>query len=305
MKEIIVLSLLVLALVLLSACGTVTQSLAPAPAPTFAPDVTVLAAGDIAQCGNASAETIDANRTAQLLDTLPGTLLVLGDEAYDAGTTAQFQNCFDQVWGKFKNRSMPTPGNHEYVTPGAGPYFDYWGELAGPPGKGYYSTTLGAWHIISLNANIPTGYGSPQEQWLRQDLQATHNKCILAFWHQPLFSSGQNGNDPAMHDVWVDLYNSGATLVLNGHDHDYERFMPQDPEGNANPLRGIREFVVGTGGGDLRPFAQIQPNSELRHEGAFGVLKLTLHSTSYSWQFVPVAGETFTDSGNAPCVGRP
>jgi hypothetical protein len=182
-------------------------------------------------------------------------------------------------------------------------YFDYFGELAGTPGEGYYSYDLGDWHIIALNSIIQVSAGSPQEQWLRSDLAAHPAVCTLAYWHYPLFSSGiVHGGDPSMRPLWQALYDYGADVVLTGHEHNYERFAPQDPQGNADPVRGIREFVVGSGGRSHYGFGAPVPNSEARNGDTYGLLKLTLHLTSYSWEFIPEPGKTFTDSGNAPCV---
>ena len=200
------------------------------------------------------------------------------------------------------------PGNHDYGTPGAAGYFHYFGAAAGDPEKGYYSYDLGAWHIIVLNSNCAKvggcQPGSPQEQWLRADLAAHPAACTLAYWHHPLFTSGTHTRDSdlkQMRAFWQDLYETGADVVINGHDHDYERFAPQDPNGLRDAKRGIREFVAGTGGKDLGRFVTRLPNSKVRSQTAFGVLKLTLHPTSYEWEFVPVHGQTFTDSGHASC----
>ena len=193
-------------------------------------------------------------------------------------------------------------GNHEYVTAGASGYFDYFGSAAGDPTKGYYSYNRGAWHIVVLNSMCENVGGcedtSPMVTWLKNDLAANSaNKCTLAYWHHPLFSSGEHGNNINMKPSWEVLYAANADLVINGHDHDYERFAPQRPNGTVDSARGIREFVVGTGGYSLRPFDAIKPNSQVRSANTHGVLKVTLHASSYGWKFVPVAGKTFTDSG--------
>jgi len=261
------------------------------------PDPIILAAGDIASCALTTDET-----TAQLLDKLDGTILLLGDIAYERGTTAEFRNCYDPTWGRHKDRTYPAPGNHDYVS--VLPYYDYFGKRAGPVREGYYSFDLGAWHIIALNSNIDARKGSAQEKWLRADLETNKATCTLAFWHHPLYSSGQHGNDMRMRDVWRTLLEYGVSVVLNGHDHNYERFAPQDADGQANRERGIREFVVGTGGASLRKFAMIRPNSEVRDSQTWGVLKMTLRATSYDWQFIPIDGQTFTDNGSAACVSR-
>jgi len=201
-------------------------------------------------------------------------------------------------------------GNHDYHTVGASGYYTYFGAAASPLDtnctsdcKGYYSYNLGAWHIIALNSEIDHAAGSVQEQWLRADLAGNQNMCTLAYWHKPRFSSGtSHGNNSSFQPFWQALYDYGADVVLNGHDHEYERFAPQSPTGQADPTRGIREFIVGTGGAGLYSFSTIQPNSEVRNNTTYGVLKLTLHATSYDWQFVPIAGQTFTDVGSGNCV---
>ncbi|HEV2297860.1 MAG TPA: metallophosphoesterase [Candidatus Acidoferrales bacterium] len=291
--------------------GTVTagQTASP-PIPNAAPvssatsgDPVLLAAGDIANCKMIAG----AVATAKIIESIPGTVAALGDLALSDGTAEEFANCYDKTWGAFKSRTRPAPGNHEFHSSGATPYFDYFGAAAGDPKKGYYSYELGAWHIVALNGECKDiggcQAGSPEEKWLREDLRAHAASCTLAYWHEPLFSSGAaHGNNANYHDFWQDLYNANATIVLNGHDHDYERFAPQDPEGKADPARGVREFVVGTGGNHERTFsATPQPNSEVRMTNIFGVLKLTLHPRSYDWEFIPEAGRMFRDAGSGAC----
>jgi len=262
-------------------------------------DPVLVGAGDIADCN-----TQDDEATAALLASISGTVYTTGDNVYDYGTSAEFANCYQPSWGLVKGRTFPSVGNHEYRTTGAGPYYAYFGAAAGKPGEGYYSYNLGAWHIIVLNSNCAEiggcQAGSPQEQWLRKDLAANPTLCTLAYWHHPRFNSGKHGNSPDMQGFWQALYDYGAELVLNGHAHSYERFAPQDPMGKADP-DGIQEFVVGTGGKDHSPIEVIQPNSEITNANTFGVLKFILHPASYEWEFVPVAGKTFTDSGNRSC----
>jgi hypothetical protein len=259
-------------------------------------DPVFVGAGDIAECGNLGG----SQQTASLLDQIDGTVFTAGDNAYNAGTAQEFRRCYEPTWGRHKARTRPAPGNHDYGSPGALPYYTYFGENAGPDRRGYYSFDLGAWHIISLNSNIPVGAGSPQEKWLRADLAAHQAVCTLAIWHHPLFSSGPHGNNTRMKDLWQALYDFGADVVINGHDHDYERFAPQEPNGKADP-QGIREFVVGTGGASPYPFILIKPNSEVRRSYVYSVLKLTLHPTGYDWEFISTQGQKFGDSGTADC----
>ncbi len=271
--------------------------------PVSAPAAEVLVgAGDVASCKNLSG----AWATASILETISGTIFVVGDLAYADGSVTDFAECYGPTWGRFRNRTRPSPGNHEYHTQDASAYFAYFGEAAGQPGKGYYSYELGSWHIVVINSNCPEvggcAAGSPQERWLRADLAAHPSACTLAYWHHPLFSSGgTHGNERAMKPIWRDLYDAGAEVVINGHDHDYERFAPQKPNGKADPARGIREFVVGTGGRNLRPFGKPLRNSEVRSDQAFGVLKLTLQRNGYEWEFVPQQGKSFRDSGRGVC----
>jgi hypothetical protein len=261
-------------------------------------DPVLVGAGDVAYCGNPG-----DNRTARLLDSIPGRVFVAGDTAYPDGTRAQFRDCYDPTWGRWRLRTSPAVGNHEYHAPGAGPYWDYFGSRAGERGKGWYAYDLGTWRIYTLNANcteVGCGAGSEQEQWLRADLDANPHACVAAVMHQPLFSSGQHGGNPAVRPLWAALDEYGADVVLAGHDHDYERFAPQSPAGVATAT-GIREFVVGTGGAPLRVFATVQANSVIREAATHGVLRLTLRDGSYDWLFVPIAGRSFTDAGTGDC----
>lgn len=273
---------------------------ADASADKRASDYTVVAAGDISDCHLPGSEA-----TAKLLDKIPGTVLPIGDLAYPDGSDANFK-CYDKTWGRHKARTRPAPGNHEYHTPGAAGYFKYFGSVAGSPGHSYYSFDLGTWHIISMDSQCSSiggcQKGSPEERWLRDDLRKHSNNCILAYWHAPLFSSGsEHGNAPQMKAFWDDLYAAGADIVLNGHDHDYERFAPQNPEGAADPAHGIREFVVGTGGKSQRGFRDRLSTTEVRSSSTFGVLKIDLHAHGYDWKFIPVEGGEFTDAGSGTC----
>jgi hypothetical protein len=262
-----------------------------APFASAAPQVFV-GAGDIASCDNG------AEQTSRLLDQIGGLVFVLGDNAYPNGTAEQYRDCYHPAWGRHRARSRPVPGNHEYDVPGAVPYFDYFLGLAGAPGLGYYSFDLGAWHVVALNSNIPVDGRSAQAAWLRADLATNERACTLAYWHHPLFSSGGYGGTPKMREIWGTLYDADAEIVLNGHEHFYERFAPQDPDGWPDRARGIRQFIVGTGGAPLRERTGIGANSELVLS-THGVLKLTLRGDGYDWDFVPVAGPA--DSGTGSC----
>jgi hypothetical protein len=232
-------------------------------------------------------------------------VLALGDLQYEDGALSKFRRSYDPTWGRLKSITRPVPGNHEYGTRGAQGYFAYFEEIAGEPGRGYYSFDIGAWHIVALNSNCSAvggcGAGSPQERWLRADLAAHPARCTLAYWHHPRFSSGFHGSDSAYDAFWRALYAAGTDIVLNGHDHHYERFAKQDPEGKPDPGRGIREFIVGTGGRSLYGLRRGEDNSEVFSADAFGVLALTLRPTSYEWRFVHGPGKEFTDSGRGTC----
>jgi acid phosphatase type 7 len=233
----------------------------------------------------------------------PSAIAMLGDAQYDRGTAAEFAGSFAHTWGGLRPRTHPTVGNHDYLTPGASAYFSFFGAAAAPP-NGYYSYDLGAWHIVVLNSNctyVSCASGSPQESWLRADLAAHPARCTLAYWHHPRFSSGYNGSDPLVAPLWNDLYSAGADVVVNGHDHDYERFAPQNGAGRLDLAHGMREFVVGTGGKDFGPIRAIRPNSVRRANRTFGVLALNLGATGYSWRFVPEPGATFRDAGAGTC----
>ena len=233
-----------------------------------------------------------------------GIVIVAGDVAYPNGSTQDFAKCYDPSWGQFKARTRPAPGNHEYYTKGAAPYFAYFGTRAGKAGRGWYSYDAGTWHVVVLNSECAAvggcGVGSPQEVWLRKDLAAHPVACTVAYWHVPLFSSGPHGSDPRTKPLWQALYDAGAELVINGHDHDYERFAPMAPSGTLDVAHGIREIVVGTGGAPLYPFVRRTKNSEVKGV-AYGVVKLTLRPGAYSWEFLPVAGASFRDAGSGTC----
>jgi hypothetical protein len=261
---------------------------------------TLVAAGDIASCSSSGDEA-----TAAVVAGIPGTVAVLGDNAYEKGTLAEYNGCYGPSWGRFKARTRPAAGNHEYETPSAAGYYAYFGAAAAPP-RGYYSYNLGLWHVVVLNSNCGAvggcNRGSAEQQWLQADLAGHRRYCTLAYWHHPLFSSGATvGNATDMAPLWQTLRKAGADLVLTGHDHNYERFAPQNERGVLDPARGLREFVVGTGGRSHFPFGVPKPHSEVRNADTYGVLQLTLHAARYDWRFVPVAGRTFTDSGTTLC----
>ena len=263
----------------------------PIPVAPGSPQIFV-GAGDIAACDS------NSQATARLLDGIGGTVFTLGDNAYFSGSARDYRDCYDPTWGRHRDRTRPVPGNHDYETAGASAYFDYFGANAGPSGVGYYSFDIGSWHAVALNSNLPAGAGSTQAAWLASDLASHPARCTIAYFHHPLFTSGPDGPTPAMREVWRILYSAGAEIVMNGHEHYYERFAPQNPNGGADPTNGIRQFIAGTGGAPLYGVVSVQPNSEVR-VSAFGVLKLTLTSSGYTWDFVPVSGPL--DSGSASC----
>ena len=264
---------------------------------TVTNDNVLIAAGNISRC-----DSQNDDKTANLLDHLGGTVITVGDNAYASGSLTEFQNCYAPTWGRSLPRTQPTPGDKDYQTAGASGYFSYFGAAAGDPSKGYYSYDLGAWHIIALNSSLSTSTGSAQEQWLKADLAGTTGQCILAYFHYPLYAS-QNGSQVwgPMQPLWNDLYAARADVVLGAHYQFYERFAQQTPSGVADPQGGIREFVVGTGGQSWSAFGTPRPTSQVRATQTWGVLKFTLHSTSYDWQFIPITGQTFTDAGTTAC----
>ena len=288
--------------------GESVPSTPPAPAPSPSPAsspataAVLIGAGDIATC-----DRTGDSRTAALLRRSPGTVFTLGDNAYPNGSRRDFARCYGPTWGELRQRTRPVIGNHEYHTGDAGPYFDYFGAAAGPRGRGYYSYDAGAWHVVVLNSNcteVPGGCarGSAQQRWLRADLAAAARTCTVAMIHAPLFTSAKThppatGTRPLVRT----LHEAGVELLLAGHNHVYERFAPQTADGRRDPARGVREFVVGTGGADLYPFGRAAPNSEVRQNDTLGVLRLTLRAGAYRWDFLPVAGGTFTDSGTGTC----
>lgn len=281
-----------------TAPNPITHPQPPPPPPvTPAGPAVLVGAGDIAVCGP---DLATAELTARLLDGIDGTVFTAGDNTQHLGTAQEFRDCYGPTWGRHRARTRPSPGNHDYGTPNAAPYFDYFGAAAGSPGEGYYSYELGGWHVVALNSNLSMERGSAQASWLRRDLEANTSLCTAAYWHHPLRSSATNGGTGAVRHAWELLHEFGAEIVMNGHDHLFERFAPQDPGGRHDPHRGIRQFTVGTGGYPLYPIAKIQPNSEVRGH-SHGVLRLTLRPDGYDWTFVPVPGGQFSDSGSGAC----
>jgi hypothetical protein len=284
---------------MLAAC---TPSTSPDPTETAsgADAFIVIAAGDIAACDSEGDEA-----TAALLDELDGTILALGDTVYEDGNAREFGRCYGPSWGRHRARTRPVVGNHEYGTGGAGDYFDYFGEAAGTRGEGWYAWDLGAWHLIALNSNCEQvggcGPGSPQMAWLAADLATDASECTLAYMHHPRWSSGsEHGPIEVTDHLWRTLQGGGVDLLLGGHDHTYERFVPMDADGAADP-HGMIQFVVGTGGRSLYAFDPILPTSAAHDNSTFGVLRLTLGDGSYEWTFIPVEGGTYTDAGAAAC----
>lgn len=269
----------------------------------------VVAAGDIACPAErpVTDRTCQHRATADLIAGLrPDAVLALGDLQYEKGELADFQSSYGPTWGRFAEITYPAPGNHEYRTAGAAGYFDYFGLRAGKPDAGWYSVDIAGWHVVVLNSECEQiggcGRDSDQRRWLIEDLAANPTRCSLAVWHQARFSSGEkHGDNREYSQLWQDLQDANAELVLNGHDHTYERFGPQRADGTADPKRGVVAFVVGTGGKELRGFGPPRSNSIVRSDATFGVLELTLRSEGYSWRFVGLPGSTFSDEGSAAC----
>jgi acid phosphatase type 7 len=264
---------------------------------------TLIAAGDIASCEESGDEQT-AKLIQGMLEKTPATVAALGDLVYPTGKLETYKNCYGPNWGQFLKQTKAAIGNHDYSGGTSQGYAAYFGTAAGPNPEHYYSYDLGKWHVIVLNSNCwavgGCESGSKQYKWLQADLEENLSNCTLAYWHHPRFSSALHGNNNFMQDVWALLANSGVELVLNGHDHDYERFAPLNAAGKPSE-KGTREFVVGTGGKNEYPFLITKPGSQIRKTGTFGVLELKLKASSYDWKFVPVAGKTFTDSGSTNC----
>jgi hypothetical protein len=290
-----------------------TQRHAQPPGPSRQ-TVVIAVAGDIAcpsfddefNHGNGIENACQQKATARLVARMhPDAVLMLGDSQYDYARAKDYRDSYAPTWGRFLDITHAAAGNHEYARdPQARDYFEYFGPAAGQRGKGYYSFDLGAWHLVALNSNCDfvggCTRGSPQERWLRHDLSRNARLCTLAFWHHPLFSSSEHGKAPFVHDLWTALYEYRVDVVLNGHDHVYERFGPQTPDG-ASSSTGIREFVVGTGGKEHYSIKHLQPHSRAHDDHTFGVLRMDLAPHSYAWAFQPVPGHRFADSGTVDC----
>ncbi len=275
---------------------TPVEPVSPPPAPPPAPpppplEGVLVGAGDIVECGRDGSV-----QTAALLDRIPGTVFTAGDNVYMNGTPKEFE-CYHATWGRHRGRTYPATGNHDYGTPDARGYFEYFGERAGPMGQGYYAFDVGAWRVLSLNTNVGWREGSAQLHWLRRELQQAQGRCVAAIMHHPLVSSGPNGDNPWVRDIWRPLQEAGADIVIAAHDHIYERHGRMDADGRPDQ-RGVRLFVVGTGGGHLSPVSGGRPTSEAR-ASVWGVIRLVLQPTSYRWEFHSVEG--ILDSGIDTC----
>ena len=292
-----------------SATPTPGSTPEPTPAPTEPPtpepaaEAILVGVGDIASC-----DSDGDDATSALLDSIPGTVFIPGDIAYEEGTPAQFANCYDPSWGRHKGRTRPSPGNHEYLTAAASGYFDYFGAAAGDPSKGYYAYDAGSWRVYSLNSNCSQIDCEGQVNWLNADLAANPRQCVMGYWHAPVLTAGPHAhNEGGALGLWQTLWDAGADLVVTGHDHNYQRFAPLNRDANGVEGGGMRQIIAGMGGKNLT--TQSRPDSTVGLEAlmdgdtdpAFGVLKLTLRGGSYGWEFVPVAGKTYTDSGTQGC----
>lgn len=282
------------------------QAMQAAPAAAANKSITIYAAGDIADCKKKQPADSAAAKTAALIAAglaadKNAAVLTLGDNTYPVGRPLEFTNCYEPTWGQFKARTYPSPGNHDYYTPAAIGYYGYFGDLAGPAQRGYYSFDLGKWHLIALNSNLKKDEYQVQLDWLKADLKQHNTRCTLAYWHHPLYSSGGHGNSIHMEPVWKALDAANADVVLVSHDHNYERFAPQDGSGQRDDARGMLQIVVGTGGARLTSLHTRKANSEVGDNSTHGVLKMVLKETSYEWEFLSVAVGSFTDRGTAQC----
>lgn len=257
----------------------------------------LIGAGDVASCGMRQDE-----ETARILDTIPGVVFTAGDNVYPSGSAEQFARCYTPTWGRHLWRTFPSPGNHDYKTRRARPYFDYFGARAGERGRGWYSYDIGAWHVIMINSVVDVSRDSPQLTWLARDLAATRDrKCTVAVMHSPRYSEGPHGSSVWMQPLWHALYEGGVDIVIAGHDHQYERFAPMNASGKADPARGMREFVVGTGGRNLYRVERRIATSEAQIDDQHGVLRLELGDGRYRWAFITAPSGVVRDSGEGRC----
>ncbi len=293
------------------AAGPKTTQVATAAATPELPmlDPILVGAGDIGAC-SLPGDFQTASIIEGIIKAAPSNqkveVFTAGDNAYPSGAVGEFANCYDPSWGRFKAITHPSPGNHDYVTPGATGYFHYFGKYAGTHGVSYYSYNLGAWHIQSLDSNSPMRPGTPQGKWIEADLKANHSLCVMVYYHHPTFTSRPEPDRPAdAFAVFNTLYRYGVSVVISGHVHIYERFLPQNADGLFDPANGLREFIAGTGGATpAHPSSRLLPNSQAQHADDWGVLKFTLHPTSYDWEFISTSGK-FSDSGSgAFCVNH-
>lgn len=265
----------------------------------------LLAAGDIADCRHLPAAQSGAEKTARLVERElakdpAAAVLTLGDNTYPVGLPREFSHCYAPTWGRFKARTLPAAGNHDYYTAGAPGYYGYFGSQAGPSGKGYYTTTAGSWKLIALNSALRGEAFAAQLAWLKAELAASKSVCTLAFFHHPPFSSGGHGSSAFMQPVWRLLTQGGVDVVLAAHDHHYERFAPMDGDGRPD-RRGARQFVVGTGGAMFSWLSFPLASTEARNNNTLGVLKLALRDGGYSWEFLAATLPGFTDQGDGLC----
>jgi hypothetical protein len=272
-----------------------TTSTPTSPPPASGASASLVVAGDVGWCGSPA-----VGQTARLVDGLPGDLLLVGDLAYPNGTPDDFRRCFDPEYGRFRARFRPLPGNHEYDRADAEGYFGYFGAAAGPGRAGYYAFEAGTWQVLAMNSAAPIGRGSAQIDWARQELQRNRHLCTAVAVHHPYESSGQHGRTPFLDDLWQMLYEEQVDVVFNGHEHLYERLVPMAPGRRADPVRGIRQFTVGTGGAPLYPSARPTPNSEVALQ-VWGVLAATLRPGLMEWRFVEAATGGTADAGVATC----
>jgi hypothetical protein len=298
------------ALAVAVACDRSTPPMKPAELAAVVPSVgpgdstaVLVGAGDIADCRSRGAE-----ETARLIDGIPGAVMAVGDLAYPRGTVEDVRRCYRPTWGRFRDRTFPALGNHDVVARGAAGYVGFFGErlralgpAAADPARGWYSYRLGAWHVVVLNSN-PASVDSAQVRWLREDLRANRQPCTLAYFHHPRFTSGPHGDAGWMQPIWQALYDGGVDVAVAGHDHDYERFVPMDAAGRPDEARGIRSFVVGTGGAERRRIRSVDAGSVARMDDTFGVIRFVLRPGTYEWDFIPTGrANQSIDHGKGTC----